>query len=107
MAFGLWRWNGRIPRESGKQNTGPDSVRACRMAYLLAVGFLVLLLVGFLLAVLTVFLLHGTYLLSRSAYRGSMAADGKAIHKIWRNFRIFVLTSGALTAILSTQNKEG
>ena len=86
---------------------GDPAVMACRVAYLLAVGFLVLLLVGFLLAVLTVFLLHGTSLLSRSAYRGSMAAGRKAIHKIWRNFRIFVLTSGSLAVILSTQNKEG
>ena len=76
-------------------------------AYLLAVGFLILLLVGFLLAVLTVFLLHGTYLLSRSAYRGSVAVGPETIHKIRKKFQIFVLTFDLVPVILPLQNKEG
>ena len=76
-------------------------------AYLLAVGFLILLLVGFLLAVVTVLLLHGTYLLSRSAYRSSVAKEPETIHKIRGKFQIFVLTFALVPAILPLQNKEG
>ena len=59
---------------------------AASQIYLLAVGFLIFLLAGFFLAVLTVFVLHGTYLLSRLAYRDSVAAGGKNIHRTCRKF---------------------